>query len=333
MRTWRATTAATSAIFCAPSSPRARRAAPRRVNARSASDLAQRARRRPPRRAGAWCSSRCRCRRSGHGVAAADLVMIAARWIQPLPRSSSATCTSPTAPCEAVRGIDFEVARGEVFGLLGPNGAGKTTTVEILEGYRERTSGIVSVLGHDPGGAPARAARARRHRAAVERHLPPRDGARARRALGRASIPRRATSTRSSTSPACASPSTCARGAVGRPGAAPGLRARARRRPRADLPRRADDRLRPGRAARGVGHDPRARRPRQDRPADDALPRRGAGAVRPRRDRQGRAHPRRRRAGRARRRRVLALPRRLARRGRRARQRARPTTRRRCCTS
>lgn len=55
---------------------------------------------------------------------------------------------------EAVRGIDFEVARGEVFGLLGPNGAGKTTTVEILEGYRQRTSGIVSVLGHDPGGRP-----------------------------------------------------------------------------------------------------------------------------------------------------------------------------------
>ena len=51
---------------------------------------------------------------------------------------------------EAVRGIDFEVAPGEVFGLLGPNGAGKTTTVEILEGYRERTSGIVSVLGQDP---------------------------------------------------------------------------------------------------------------------------------------------------------------------------------------
>ena len=39
---------------------------------------------------------------------------------------------------EAVRGIDFEVRRGEVFGLLGPNGAGKTTTVEILEGYRKR---------------------------------------------------------------------------------------------------------------------------------------------------------------------------------------------------
>ena len=51
---------------------------------------------------------------------------------------------------EAVRGIDFEVRRGEVFGLLGPNGAGKTTTVEILEGYRIRSAGRVSVLGHDP---------------------------------------------------------------------------------------------------------------------------------------------------------------------------------------
>jgi ABC-2 type transport system ATP-binding protein len=51
---------------------------------------------------------------------------------------------------EAVKGIDFEVAPGEVFGLLGPNGAGKTTTVEILEGIRQRTSGDVRVLDYDP---------------------------------------------------------------------------------------------------------------------------------------------------------------------------------------
>jgi ABC-2 type transport system ATP-binding protein len=51
---------------------------------------------------------------------------------------------------EAVRGIDFAIPRGEVFGLLGPNGAGKTTTVEILEGYRTRDAGEVEVLGEDP---------------------------------------------------------------------------------------------------------------------------------------------------------------------------------------
>ncbi|HEX7096020.1 MAG TPA: ABC transporter ATP-binding protein, partial [Acidimicrobiales bacterium] len=51
---------------------------------------------------------------------------------------------------EAVRGINFDVANGEVLALLGPNGAGKTTTVEILEGYRSRTGGEVRVLGQDP---------------------------------------------------------------------------------------------------------------------------------------------------------------------------------------
>jgi len=55
---------------------------------------------------------------------------------------------------EAVRGIDFNVARGEIYGLLGPNGAGKTSTVEILEGYRARSSGSVSVLGYDPQARP-----------------------------------------------------------------------------------------------------------------------------------------------------------------------------------
>jgi ABC-2 type transport system ATP-binding protein len=54
---------------------------------------------------------------------------------------------------QALRGVSFEIAEGEIFGLLGPNGAGKTTTVEILEGYRERDGGSVTVLGEDPSSA------------------------------------------------------------------------------------------------------------------------------------------------------------------------------------
>jgi ABC-2 type transport system ATP-binding protein len=52
---------------------------------------------------------------------------------------------------EAVRGIDLDIAVGEIFGFLGPNGAGKSTTIEILEGYRKRTRGEAWVLGVDPG--------------------------------------------------------------------------------------------------------------------------------------------------------------------------------------
>ncbi len=55
---------------------------------------------------------------------------------------------------EALRGVSFEIRKGEVFSLLGPNGAGKTTTIEILEGYRRRDAGTVSVLGSDPLRAP-----------------------------------------------------------------------------------------------------------------------------------------------------------------------------------
>ena len=68
----------------------------------------------------------------------------------------------------AVAGIDFEIARGEVFALLGPNGAGKTTTVEILEGFRRRDQGSVSVLGQDP----AQGGRAWRARIGIVLQLP-----------------------------------------------------------------------------------------------------------------------------------------------------------------
>jgi ABC-2 type transport system ATP-binding protein len=64
--------------------------------------------------------------------------------------------TMSYADREVLKGVDFEVRRGEVFCLLGPNGAGKTTTVEILEGFRHRTGGDVRVLGMDPAAQSAR---------------------------------------------------------------------------------------------------------------------------------------------------------------------------------
>ena len=70
--------------------------------------------------------------------------------------------TYPTGTV-ALRSVDFDVARGEVFALLGPNGAGKTTTVEILEGFRTRTGGTAEVLGADP----AKATRAWRDRVGI----------------------------------------------------------------------------------------------------------------------------------------------------------------------
>ena len=81
---------------------------------------------------------------------------------------------------EAVKGIDLDVRHGEVFAFLGPNGAGKTTTVEILEGYRERSDGEVSVLGVDPARPDARVAIADRDRAPVRqaRALPDGDARR-----------------------------------------------------------------------------------------------------------------------------------------------------------
>ena len=70
-----------------------------------------------------------------------------------MPAIVSRDLTKDYGPIRAVDGLSFEVADGEVYALLGHNGAGKSTTVEILEGHRPRTSGDVTVLGHDPGTA------------------------------------------------------------------------------------------------------------------------------------------------------------------------------------
>jgi ABC-2 type transport system ATP-binding protein len=72
---------------------------------------------------------------------------------EPAPIISVRGLTKLYGTHEAVAGIDFEVRRGEIFACLGPNGAGKTTTVEILEGFRSRTDGEVTVLGQDPATA------------------------------------------------------------------------------------------------------------------------------------------------------------------------------------
>ena len=81
----------------------------------------------------------------------------------------------------ALRGIDFEVRRGEVLAVLGPNGAGKTTAVEILEGYRDRDAGEVSVLGFDPAGRDRALRAADGHRPPGVRRRPLPDGGRGAR--------------------------------------------------------------------------------------------------------------------------------------------------------
>ncbi len=81
--------------------------------------------------------------RRQHTAPAADNIVIAARGL-----------TKRYGGVNVVDAIDFDIARGEVFGLLGPNGAGKTTTILMMLGLTEISSGTVSVLGHDPARAP-----------------------------------------------------------------------------------------------------------------------------------------------------------------------------------
>ena len=94
-------------------------------------------------------------------VATAHTVADAAPGAEPLPAVISVTgLRKRYGGQEAVAGVDLRIGAGEVFAILGPNGAGKTTTVEILEGYRRRDGGSVSVLGTDPA-APTREWRGR----------------------------------------------------------------------------------------------------------------------------------------------------------------------------
>ena len=184
---------------------------------------------------------------------------------------------------EAVRGIDFEVGAGEVFGLLGPNGAGKTTTVEILEGYRQRDGGRGDRARLRPRPRRARVPRADRRRPAAVGAVADADRARGAPDLRRLLQGTRATSTRWSTSSAWPRSATrrSRRSRAARSGGSTSA-SRSSATPSC-LPRRADDRLRPGGAPERLGADPLAARARQDDPADDPLPRRGAAAGRPRR--------------------------------------------------
>ena len=192
-------------------------------------------------------------------------------------------------PAQVLRGLRGGPRRsasrsraGEVFGLLGPNGAGKTTTVEILEGYRKRDGGEVERARRRPGAARARAG-----------------------ASGSASCSSRTSSTDTSR---CASASSSSRatthgGPRRRVIELVGLEEKADARvktlsggqkrrldlavalvgdPELAVPRRADDRLRPGGPAHGLGDDPLAARARQDDPPHHALHRGGAAARRPR---------------------------------------------------
>ncbi len=83
----------------------------------------------------------------------ADTTGTASGWVLPDPVIDVRDLRKHYGATEALSGITFDVHAGETLALLGPNGAGKSTTIEILEGYRDRSGGVVTVLGVDPGHA------------------------------------------------------------------------------------------------------------------------------------------------------------------------------------
>ena len=219
-------------------------------------------------------------------------------------RTSTGVFRRRSVEIEAVRGVSFEIAEGELFGLLGPNGAGKTTTIKMLITLLIPTSGSARVLGLDVV-KDAREVRKRigyvfgGERGLYERlsgldnlryfaelyAVPPREQ---KRRIDDAARPRRPQGPREG----------ARRGLLARHAPAPAHRARAPARPAGRLPRRADDRRRPGRRPRPARDDRRAHRVGQDRAPDHALHVRGRQPLQPDRgDQQGRrSSPRGRRA-------------------------------------
>ena len=181
-----------------------------------------------------------------------------------------------------------------MFAFLGPNGAGKTTTTEILEGYRDRSAGEVTVLGADP----ASAGREWRERIGIvlqQCRMRPELTVRETLALyaGYYRDPLGIEET-IGTSASAAKADDRARAALRRPAAPPRRRRRPDRRPGPALPRRADHRLRPVGPAPGLGRDRRPRQARQDRLPHHPLHGRGPAPRRPRGDhrRAGGSSPR-----------------------------------------
>ena len=204
---------------------------------------------------------------------------------------------------EVLRGVDFEVASGEVFCLLGPNGAGKTTTVEILEGFRQRTSGNVSVLGMDPQAQPTKL----RERIGIvlqECGFPRQARVKELIDCWRSYYPKpRETADLLRVVELDEDKNTQVRKLSGGQRRRLDLALALAGRSRPDLPRRAHHRLRPRVAASLLGGDREPAHARQDGPAHHPLPGRGGAAGRPggdpaRRPDPGGGHgPARRQAG------------------------------------